>query len=153
MLGEIKTKAAEELARYENYPCKRKVFSPGVKTVRVKHGDSYTTYTLYYITRSILHSLKDYEKYDISTPAIFQREYDGNASFRVLDLYYAHSYAGSSRYLLVKSEEDGSIAWLSADDFNHTTCRMLPTRNFDNPVPSGMKRIELDLGKMKKEEF
>ncbi len=153
IMGGIKEKQLESLRKSTNYICTSKIFSAPVETIAIKHGDSYTTYTFYYITRNILHILSDYEDMPFQTDYIELAKYPKGSKFIIDGYYSGRDYAGSSSYLLIRSLEDNRTMWLSANDFNHTTCQLLSRKDYDNESPKNLDFISIDLSSMTKEIF
>lgn len=153
IMGGIKEKQSESLNKSTNYICTSKEFSLPVPTIAIRHGDSYTTYTFYYITRNILHILNDYEDMPFQTDYIELAKYPKESRFIIDGYYSGRDYAGGSSYLLVRSLDDNRTMWLSANDFNHATCQLLFKKNYDNKRPKNLDFVSIDLSSMSKGAF
>jgi hypothetical protein len=123
------------LYKYEEYPCKDKVFELQSKAAWVHLGDSYMNGEFFYISRDTLEDYENLVENPHQTAFRIKKIYPANSKFKVLGYYAGVTtpcWSRCGQAFLVQSVEDGNIAWIANYAFDSKECNLVEGNPFEN---------------------
>ena len=126
---------SKHLYEYEEYPCKDKVFQHQSKVALVRVGDSYMNDNFFYVTRNTFEDYSNLIKNPHHTIYMIKKIYQKSSKFKVIGYYAGVTnpcWSRCGQAYLVKSLEDGNIAWINNYAFDSKECKLVEGNPFRN---------------------
>ena len=142
------------LYKYEEYPCKDKIFTSEAKISRVHLGDSYMNSQLFYLSRDMLEDTTYLTQHPHQTQYKIKKTYYAGSKFKIVGYFAGVTYPCWSRCsqgFLVKALVDNKYAWIPNNTLNTEECKFTAGNPYDNNHTFGINGY--GLGKNKEHIF
>ena len=123
------------LYKYEEYPCKDKVFQHQSKVAWVHLGDSYMNGEFFYITRDTFEDYSNLVKNPHHTKYKIKKVYPENSEFKIIGYYAGVTtpcWSRCGQAYLVESVVDNNIAWIANYALDSQECKLVEDNPFRN---------------------
>jgi hypothetical protein len=126
---------SHHLYKYEEYPCKDKVFQHQSKVAWVHLGDSYMNGEFFYITRDTFEDYSNLVENPHHTKYRIKNVYPENSEFKIIGYYAGVTtpcWSRCGQAYLVESVKDNNIAWIANYALDSKECKLVEDNPFEN---------------------